>query len=309
MNVSPRLLVTGASGNVGRHVVRALEGLDVRVRAAGRHPQGLNTGFGAEVEWVALDVTDPVTWPDAVAGVNGMFLMRPPAVANVEDTINPLIDAAIAAGVTRFVLLSVAGADRLRFLPHARIEKHLMKCGAGWTFLRAGFFAQNLGDAYRRDICEDERIHVPAGGGKVAFVDTRDIAELAATILVEPEGHLGRAYHLTGPEALDFHTIAARLSQVVGRPVRYDPAGALEYARHLRRQGLPWSQAMVQTMLHVGLRFGQAEMVAPFPLDRPRRHLDDYLRDHADLWQVSSVRDASGSVDGAEEGGDGLGEK
>lgn len=83
--------------------------------------------------------------------------MRPPPISKVEETLNPSCDAARAVGVRQITFLSVAGAGKNSIVPHHGVEKHLQK-GEGYTILRPGFFAQNLQDAYLRDIVKDDRI-------------------------------------------------------------------------------------------------------------------------------------------------------
>jgi uncharacterized protein YbjT (DUF2867 family) len=280
------VLVTGATGNVGRPVVAALLERGVPVRAGVRDP-AVPGALAAAAGAVPLDLRRPETFGPAVAGAGGLFLLRPPAIARVGPTLNRLVDAAVAAGVEHVVFLSVVGAGRNPVVPHHRVERHLRGAGVGWTFLRPSFFAQNVGDAYRRDVREDDRLFVPAGDARVAFVDVRDVGEVAAAALAVPAAHRGRAYDLTGPAAVTFAEVARLLTAVLGRPVRYEPATAAGYVRHLRARGLPAAQAAVQTVLHAGLRRGQAERVDPTLgrlLGRPPRTVAQYLRDHAGLW-------------------------
>jgi uncharacterized protein YbjT (DUF2867 family) len=157
--------------------------------------------------------------------------------------------------------------------------------------LRPGFFAQNLATAYRTDIRDHDRIHLPAGQGRVAFIDNRDLGELAGRILAAPGPHAGRGYTLTGPRAVTFDEVAALLTDALDRPIRYEPASILGYVRHLGAEGLPLPQRLVQTVLHAGLRRGDAEEVDPTLADllgRPPRGIADYIADHVHLW----VRDA-----------------
>jgi uncharacterized protein YbjT (DUF2867 family) len=282
--MSRPILVTGSTGNVGREVVRALVARGVPVRAAAFRAA---TDRGAGVPTVALDYADRASYGPAVDGARGLFLLRPPPISNVKDTLNVLIDVARERGVEHVVFLSVAGADRLRYIPHYAVERHLERAGVRYTLLRAGFFAQNLGDAYREDIRVDDRLYVPAGRGKAAFVDVRDLAEVAALAFEQPDEHGGRAYHLTGGEAVAFDDVAALLSRALGRRVRYDRASLAGYLRHLRRRKLPWAQALVQLALHAGLRFGQAERVDPTLgrlLGRAPTTMARYIDDHRALW-------------------------
>ena len=111
---------------------------------------------------------------------------------------------------------------------------------------------------------------------------------VAALVFADPGSHRRRAYTLTGPEAVTFEHAAELLAAALQRTIRYEPASILGYAAHLRRRCLPWAQVIVQTILHVGLRFGQAEAVDGTLgelLGRRPRSLADYVRDHRALWR------------------------
>lgn len=259
----PRVLVTGALGNVGREVARACTAAGFTVRAANRDVEALRVAL-PDAEAVRFDYLDRGTWDGALSGCDFVFLLRPPPLGDMATTLNPFVDAAYRAGVRHVVFLSVAGADRMRWVPHRAVEQHLATTGSAWTLLRPGFFAQNLEDAYRRDVVEDGRLYVPAGRGRVAFFDVRDAGDVTARVLAEPEAFRGRALTLTGPVALTFAEVAALLTSALGRTIRYVPASVLGYAWHLRRRrDLSWMQIAVQIVLHVGLRRGDAEAVDP----------------------------------------------
>ncbi|MDZ7706022.1 MAG: NAD(P)H-binding protein [Trueperaceae bacterium] len=280
------ILVTGASGNVGSAVLEQLLARDLPVRIGARRPETVAERYGAEV--ARFDFLDPKTYP-AAEGCEAVFLLRPPAIANTAETLNVFVDVARGLGVSQIVFVSVAGAGDNPIVPHHAVEKKLGEGPACWTILRPGFFAQNIGDAYRDDIVRDDRILVPAGSSRVAFIDVRDVAEVAVAALTDPDTHHGQIYTLTGPEALTFSEVAQTLTETLGRPVAYRPATILGYAYHLyRRRSLPLAQSVVQTVLHVGLRFGQAETVdktLATLLGRRPRTVRDYVRDHQDLWR------------------------
>lgn len=287
MSDDASILVTGATGHVGREVVRALAQRGVAVAATGDATR-LRSLFGETVSPVRLDFHDRATWNGATQGQRHMFLMRPPAIADVQNNINPFIDVARSNGVDHIVFLSVAGAGKNQLVPHRKVEDHLRSRGEHHTNLRPGFFAQNLQSAYRDDIARDSRIYVPAGRRAVNWIDVRDIAEVAALVLDDPEPHRGKSYTLEGPGPVPWAEVTATLTHALGRPIRYEPASVLGYAMHLRRRGLPLGAIAVQTILHVLLRFGQGENTDPTLgrlLGRSGRTIHDYIEDHADLWQ------------------------
>jgi uncharacterized protein YbjT (DUF2867 family) len=280
-------VVTGAAGNVGQEVVRALLRRGAPVIAADHRPERVASLFGDRVVAARLDFNDRATWASSVEGARHMFLMRPPAISDVEHTLNPFVDTARSQGVDHIVFLSVAGAGKSNLVPHRKVEDHLRDGGSHHTNLRPGFFAQNLQSAYSRDIVEDDRIYVPAGNKTVNWIDVRDVAEVAVLVLLEPAAHRGESYTLAGPAAVPWSEVTAALTEALGRVIRYEPASVLGYVRHLSRRGLPRGAILVQTALHVLLRFGQGSAVDPTLqrlLGRPGRSVREYVFDHAELW-------------------------
>jgi uncharacterized protein YbjT (DUF2867 family) len=287
------LLVTGAAGNVGQAVVRALLAQGASVVAADHRADRVPALFGERVVAARLDFHDRATWASALQGARHLFLVRPPAIADVEKNLNPFVDFARAHGVEHVVFLSVAGAGKNKLVPHRKVEDHLRARGDHHTNLRPGFFAQNLQSAYREDIVEDDRIYVPAGHAPVNWIDVRDIAEVAARVLLAPEPHRGQSYTLAGPGPVPWSEVTDALTTTLGRPIRYEPASVLGYMRHLSRRGLPRGAVFVQTVLHFLLRFGQGATVDPTLerlLGRPGRSVRQYIADDAAVWKRAARR-------------------
>lgn len=239
-----QILITGASGNVGGAVARALAAYAVPYRTAER------PGF---------DFTDPTTWAETFAGVRELFLVRPPALGNVRRDLLPAVAAARDAGVRHVVFLSLQGAERNRVVPHAAVEAWLRDSDLAWTFVRPSFFHQNLSTTHVSDIQDSDEIVVPAGRGATAFVDAEDVGAVAAAALLDPTRHRGRAWTVTGPEALTYDEIARILSAELGRPIHYRRPGLIRYARHARRAlGMPWGMVAVTAAIYTTARLGLA---------------------------------------------------
>ncbi len=291
-NVRPRTLVTGAAGNVGREVVWALQANGMDLCAADDSVRKIRAMHGDSVDAVVLDYEKFETFTPALLGCNALFLVRPPSIACMETTLLPFIDIARRRGIEHIVFLSVIGASTNHLVPHHAVEKYIEGGDTSYTLLRPGFFSQNLGVAYREDIAEDGRLFLPAGRGRVAFVDIRDVAEVAAIILKNPRPHAEAAYTCTGTEALSFEETARLMTDIIRRPIRYEAATIAGYVRHLHGRGLPLAQIAVQTVLHVGLRYGHTEKLDPTLerlLGRKPRTLAAYVRESAELWKPSEL--------------------
>ena len=284
MTATDRVLVTGPTGTVGGALLEILAARGVQVVAGARDPRSAGT------EAVPLDLERPETFDAALEGVDRLFLMRPPAMADTGRYLSPFLTAARRHGVAHVVFLSVMGVNR--FLPHWWVEQDLRASTMGWTFLRPSYFAQNLETTLRADIRDRGVLRLAAGRGRTSFVDARDVAAVAALALTEPRAHTGQAYVLTGPEALDFHQVASLLSAELGRPVDYRPRSLLTRRRELRRQGTPAGLVTVQLMIDLVARLGLAARVTHTIerlLRRPATPLAVYVHDRRTRWETRTA--------------------
>ena len=252
------ILVTGATGNVGGAALRALRARGIEAFGTSSRPFSASSSLSSlssSSPVRELDFLRPETFVPALRGIDRVLLVRPPALGNMSATLLPFIDAALAAGVGHFVFLSVVGAAANPLLPHTKVEKHLAARGAKATFLRAGFFAQNLTETWRADVVQDGRLLLPAGDARIAFVDARDLGEAAANLVTGPIPTGCVAFDLTGSTAVTVTALAALVSAATDALVVYERCSALRFLLHLwRRRRLPLLQAFILTLLHVGLR-------------------------------------------------------
>ena len=269
MPSSPRLLLTGATGNVGAAALRALLRLRppgtvvvAADRALDHARQQLVPGMADHVESVPFDFTKPETVAPALKGVTGLLLVRPPAISDVACYLKPVVQAAAAAGVQHVVFLSLQGAQYNPFVPHHKVEGYLKKSGLRYSLLRPSFFLQNLSTTHRDDIRERDQLLLPAGHARTSFVDAVDVGEVAAKLLLMPPA-ASAGYELTSREALTYDEVAAQLSAVLGRRIRYRAAGIREFRAYERAKGTPTALVNVMTGIYLAARFGLAAHVSP----------------------------------------------
>lgn len=251
-----RILITGAAGNVGQEVVKALALLaDVRILAGVRDVARSPSAWEQwpQVQPVAFDFLDRGTQAAALAGCDSLFLLRPPALT---DTFADLIARARRAGVGHIVFLSVQGAEGNRFIPHHKTEQLLQRSGVAYTFLRPAYFMQNFATTLRADLVERHRIFLPADRARFALVDVRDVGAVAAKVLAEPgTRHHGQAYTLTAQHRLSFQQMAEQLTAGLGVPISYESPSPWSFYWAKRHEGLAPGFILVMLLLHYLPRF------------------------------------------------------
>lgn len=276
---SPTVLVTGATGTVGSDLIPALRARGATVRAMVRNPDRSIPG----VENAVADLRDPESVTAALKGVDAVFLNSPSA----EDAAMlqmRFADLAHGAGVKRLVLLSqyAARADSpVRFLRwHAEVEAHVREIGLDHTVLRPNLYMQALlGFA---GTMAQGWFAAPIGDATVSIIDTRDIADTAASVLTST-GHTGRTYTLTGPRAVTHGQIAHALSTATGRDIAFRDAPADQFTAALAGLLPPWQlDGLVEDYAHYAR--GEAADVHTSVTDltgHPARDITDFARDYA----------------------------
>ncbi|GIP61841.1 NmrA family transcriptional regulator [Virgibacillus pantothenticus] len=256
-----KVLVTGASGNVGRYVAHELLQMGEQVVAAGTDIEKLHDLFEDEAEQVILDFTDSMTYKKALHDVDRVFLMRPPHLGKPKELF-PFIDA-MKQNHIRFVsFLSLMGVEKNSLPPHHKIEKYIESAGIPYGHIRPGFFMQNISGVHAAEIKERNQIFIPAGRSKTSFIDAEDIGLAVATILHEPDKYQNTAYTITGPEALDYYQIADILTKVTGRRIIYTKPGFLRYRNYyVKKRGLHKAYVNVTVALYFMTRLGTAKEV------------------------------------------------
>ena len=228
------ILVTGATGHVGRQVVEQLTAAGHPVRAMSRRPA--TAGLPAQVDTVAGDLTDPASLTAALDGVGAVFLIWPLGdPGGAEAAV-----AAIGAAAERIVYLSTIGAATSEsgiVGMHGRLEELVESAGPAWTLLRpVGFATNTLG--WAAQVRRGDEVRAPYPGLTRPLIDERDIAAVAVEALTTG-GHDGQRHPLTGPAALTQAEQVATIGEVLDRPVRFVEIDRAQARRDLVAAGMP----------------------------------------------------------------------
>lgn len=280
-----RILVTGATGRVGRQVVSQLLATDAHVRALTRNPDA--AGLSPEVEVVRGDLTVPADLDGCLDGVNTVFLVWTAPAGAVPAAVDR-----IAAHARHIVFLTsphqtphplFQQPNPLAVL-HADIERSIEASGLRWTFLRPGMFAANALFWWAPQIRTGDVVRWPYADVPTAPVHERDIAAVAVRALLE-DGHEGVGYVLTGPQSLSQREQVVTIGEVIGRPLCFE-----EMTPDEARRELPWPPAALNMLLNAwAAAIGQPALVTSTVAEitgRPARTFRDWVIDHAEEFRA-----------------------
>ena len=249
----PTTLVIGASGQIGSTLASLLaaQGQTVR-RATSRAP--------SQSGEVQVNMATREGLAAALSGVDQLFLMAPPGFANQHELLIPAIDTAQAAGVRKVLMLSAMGANADDSIPLRRAELHLERSGLAWNVIRPNWFMQNFHTFWLHGIQTQGQIFLPVGNAKGSFIDTRDVAAVAAKLLSSDE-FVNAAYDLTGSESLDHTQVAALLSAAAGRTIGYTDIPEDAMRQGLVGAGLPADYAEFLLVILGAFKAGYSERI------------------------------------------------
>lgn len=228
------ILVTGSTGTVGTELVHQFAAAGERPRALVRDLEKARQRLGDEAEFVKGDLRRPEIIESALDGIDRVFLLTSTSTEQFDHERN-VIEAAQRAGVDHLVKLSVLGASEDSPLHHARWQRRadrlLEESGVDYTILQMAFLMQTLfGMVNGGAIC------TAAGDGRVAMIDARDVAAVAAAVLTKHGSDVrGKTYALTGPESLNFDDTASTLSETIGLQIRHIRVTSANVASAIRR--------------------------------------------------------------------------
>jgi uncharacterized protein YbjT (DUF2867 family) len=283
------ILVTGATGRVGRHVVQGLLEAGVTVRALVRNP--VLAGLPADVEVARGDLNDPVAVERAATDVDAAFLLWPSFSAEGAEA----VVAALTKQVSRVVYLSSMNVrdDQPPAASGVWGEVEELLAGADWTFLRPGGFAVNTqgwADGFRTD----DVVRLASPGAGRSLIHERDIAAVAVRTLLDDK-HIGQKYLLTGPEVLTQAEQVAVLSDVVGKPMRVEEQTAAEARQAMLDLGADPILAESSVAYWASLVDNPEPVTDTVPtlLGRPALTYREWAEEHADEFRVLSTAEVA----------------
>ena len=247
-----KILVIGATGHVGRPLIRDLIARGEQVKAASR------SGAPVEgAEGVAFDIAKP-DLTTLFAGVDRLFLLLPGGYADSKGLLLPIVQAAAARKV-KIVFMSALGVDADDSIPFRQIELAIEKSGVPFVILRPNWFSDNFHSFWKYGV-DHGLITVPAAEGKTSFIDVRDIAASAAAALTSSRFD-GKAYDLTGPEAFSYGEAAGLLSSVLGRKIGYQSIDTEAFVAMLTAADVPADYAAFVGSIFYPVREGWSARV------------------------------------------------
>lgn len=285
-----KILITGATGNVGLSTVRLLldqQDLKYEVLAAVRNVESAKKMGGlGKAHLVNFEFDEPATYATALEGVKKVLLIRPNQVSDVSKHIFPFLDQVEKSEVEHLVFVSIVGAERSRIFANHRIETHLKKMNIPHTIIRPSLYMQNLIALHGQEIRLNDRIYIPAGAGMVNYIDARDVARLVVELLTKP-GHNGKEYDITGQEPMDFYRIASLFSRELGREIKYARPLTIKFIRKEmnEKKGMPFIVTL--SLLYGAARNGKmghtSNVFKELTGIEPRK-LEDFIHEYRHCW-------------------------
>ena len=275
-----KILVVCASGTIGSEVSRLLKnrGHDVR-RATSRKK--------LDSDQVHLNLINHEGLKSAVEGVEKVFLMSPPGQLNPDKLLIPVIVEAKKNGVKKIVLLTAMGANADETGPLRLAELHLEKSGIPYNIIRPNWFMQNFNSYWVDEIKSSGKILLPVGKAKGSFIDTRDVALVAAE-LIQSDKFNNQAFDLTGGESLNHDEVADVLTSVTGRKIIFENITPARTHERFLGAGLSKEYADFMLLILDSFRQGHAEVmtdaVEKITGSKPRT-FKTYTEDHKGSWK------------------------
>lgn len=283
-----KILILGGTGNIGFPLIKELQKQNVSIRVGLHNIKNEAKRFWGfkNIETIHFDFLNPKTFDSALSGINKVFMVRPPQLADPKNDMFPFLRAVKDDNVNQIVFVSLIGVDKNPVVPHHKIEKEIVKLQIPHTFIRPSFFMQNLNTTHLQDIRDNHDLFIPAGNSKTSFIDTRDIAAVAAKSLTDPK-YLNKALEITGEKALTYQEISKIMTDELGKKITYSKPSLLKFRKVMLKRGIKKDYVNVMVMLYLITQLGNAKKVTNTVkevLGRPATSFAQYVKDYRDIF-------------------------
>ncbi|MFA7587842.1 MAG: ergot alkaloid biosynthesis protein [Sphingomonadales bacterium] len=277
------ILVTGGTGKTGGRLVQRLieEGHKVRVASrSGSAPQG--------AEGLAFDWNSGVNDAAAIEGIDGVYLVAPVGVADVHTPMTRLVDAALERGVKRFVLLSASSVEE-GGPAMGSVHAYLKDKAPEWAVLRPSWFMQNFSvGQHLPTIREEDAIYSATDEGRIAFIDSDDIAEVGLRALLDnvPQN---RDLIITGPKALTYGEAGDMIGAARGKAVHHIKLTTAQLAQRWEEFGLEPQYAQILAAMDEAIANGAEDRttdLVELVTGRPPKSLEQFIEENSSVWKV-----------------------
>lgn len=263
-----RILITGATGNIGLEVINYLVELEYpnKIVAGVRNIEKAKQVIPANnrIEFVEFDFENPHTFKKALSSIDRVFLLRPPHISDIAKYYKPLIESFNEHNVRQVVFLSVQGAEKSSIIPHNKIEKLITGYGLDYIFVRPSYFMQNLTTTLLPDIKERRQIILPSGDAKFNWIDIKNIGEACAILIDKFTEFQNQAIEITGYENENFDTVVGLINQQIKAPIHFKSVNPLAFYRIKKSSGMPKGMIIVMLLLHFLPRFQKEPNISNF---------------------------------------------
>ena len=282
---SKSILVVGASGIVGSEIVKILleQGHNVRGTTSKKSLYPL-TKVGFEKVYANLETGEGIN--NAFEDIDRAFFLSPPGYVNQYAMLSPLIQSAKKWGLEKVVLMTAFGVNHNESSPFRKAEIELEKSGLSYNIIRPNWFMQNFNTFWLQGILEQNKILLPAGQAKVSFIDARDIAAVAAKLLISEELN-NIAFDITGSKELDHEEVAHVISEATERNISYEEISPSTMKARLLAAGLKENYSNFIITLLEYLRNGYNTNVTNAVKDilgREPIEIKKYAQDYKNNW-------------------------
>jgi len=279
-----KILVTGASGNVGTEVVNQLV-KKATVVAGCRNPEKAMKNRNAT--YLEFDYNKPETFQSVLEQVERVYLVVPPLDHEADERLKPFVDAIKKKGINKVVLLSAFGADQSPENPLRKVERLVIKQGFDYTIVRPNFFMENFTTGFLGESVMEGAISLSAGDGKISFISIKDVAKVITECLTG-QGHSKQEYDITGIESLSHYDVVEEIGNATGFNVIYTDITPEQLKQYMLQEGMTEYQAEYMNNLYdacaKGLIEGVTNEVENVTGNQPKT-FKEFVKANTDFWK------------------------